>query len=186
MSETTVEQTAPATPGPSPAEQTPPASDPQTFNQEQVNALLAEQKRKERERFAGYDDLKAKAAEFDKLQEASKTEQQRAAEAARQAQEDAAAARSEALRYKAAATHKVEADYFDLLGNGTEDEISSRAERLGGLLKENAAMKAELEALRAGKTAPTPGRPVEALKPGATPEHNQSEDDVLYNSLFGG
>lgn len=185
MSETTTEQTATttATPG-APAEQT--ATETQTFNQEQVNALLAEQKRKERERFAGYDDLKAKAEEFDKLQEASKTEQERAAEAARKAQEDAVAARSEALRYKAAATHKVEADYFDLLGTGTEDEIASRAERLGGLLRENAAMKAELEALRAGKPAPTPGRPVEALKPGATPENNQSEDDVLYNSLFGG
>lgn len=185
MSETTTEQqpTAAAT---TTTEQQPTTTEAQTFNQEQVNALLAEQKRKERERFAGYDDLKAKAEEFDKLQEASKTEQERAAEAARKAQQDAADARSEALRYKAAATHKVEADYFDLLGSGTEDEITSRAERVGGLLTELATLRAEVEALRAGKPAPPNGRPVEALKPGATPENATSEDDVLYNSLFGG
>lgn len=35
------------------------------------------------------------------------------------------------------------------------------------------------------KPAPTSVRPVAALKPGATPENQQSEDDVLYNSLFG-
>lgn len=183
MSETTTEPAA--TTEPTATESTTTSTEPQTFNQEQVNALLAEQKRKERERFAGFDDLKTKAAEFDKLQEASKTEQQRAADAARQAQEDAAAARSEALRYKAAATHKVEADYFDLLGSGTEDEITSRAERVGALLTELATLRAEVEALRAGKPAPTTGTPVAALKPGATPENTQTQDDVDYAALFG-
>lgn len=157
----------------------------QTFSQEQVNALLAEQKRKVSERFAGFDDLKAKAEKFDEAQEAAKSEQERAADAARRAQEEANAARSEALRYKAAATHKVDADYFDLLGGGTEEEITGRAERVGGLLSELASLRAEVEALRAGRPAPTNGRPVVALKPGATPESAQTEDDVLYNSLFG-
>lgn len=118
-------------------------------------------------------------------EEASKTEQQRVAEAAAKAQQEAQEARSEALRYKAAATHGIGSDYFDLLGSGDEDTINSRGERLGTVLREHAAMKAELEALRAGKPAPANGRPVESLRPGATPENNQSEDDVLYNSLFG-
>ena len=163
-----------------------PVSQPQSFTQEQVNALLAEQKRKVSERFVGFDDLKAKAEEFDKAQEAAKTEQQKAAEAAQRAQQERDEARAESLRYKAAATHGVDADNFDLLGSGSEEEIASRAERVGNLIRENAAMKAELEALRAGKPAPANGRPVEALKPGATPEHAQSEDDVLYSQLFGG
>lgn len=183
MSETTTE---PVSTEPKAAEPTPTPDPPQAFSQEQVNALLAEQKRKERERFAGFEDLKTKAEQFDKLQEASKSEQERAADAARQAQAEAQEARSEALRYKAAATHKVEADYFDLLGNGTEDEITSRAERVGGLLTELASLRAEVEALRAGKPAPTSSVPVTALKPGATPENTQTEDDVLYSSLFGG
>lgn len=165
------------------AEQKP--AETQTFNQEQVNALLAEQKRKEREKFAGYDDLKKKAEQFDAAQEAAKSEQERAADAARKAQADADSARSEALRYKAAATHKVDPDYFDLLGSGTEEEIASRAERVGGLLQvqaENEQLKAELEALRQGKPAPLTQRPTAALKPGATAEQIPSAEDDSYPS----
>src|SRR5690348_5375333 len=117
MSETTTETQPQQPEGAQPAEQQP--TQPQTFNQEQVNALLAEQKRKERERFADYDSLREKAQKFDEVEQASKSEQERAADAARQAQEEAANARSEALRYKAAATHRVDADYFDMLGVGT-------------------------------------------------------------------
>lgn len=180
MSETTTE--APEAKAPE-AEQKPAES--QTFNQEQVNALLAEQKRKERERFAGYDDLKKKAEQFDAAQEAAKSEQERAADAARKAQADAESARSEALRYKAAATHKVDPDYFDLLGTGSEEEIASRAERVGGLLKvqaENEQLKAELEALKQGKTAPPNHRPTAALKPGATAEQIPAAEDDSYPS----
>ncbi len=163
----------------------PKSTETPSFSQEQVNALLAEQKRKERERFAGYDDLKAKATEFDKLAEAQKTEQQRHAEAAAKAQKDADEARAETLRYKAAAEHGVGKDYFDLLGSGDEETITARAERVGSLVKENAQMKAELEALRAGKPAPVTGRPTEALKPGATPEQAKTEDDVIYERIYG-
>jgi phage terminase Nu1 subunit (DNA packaging protein) len=50
-----------------------------TFTQEQVNALVAEAKRKEREKIpTDYDDLKAKASKFDDLEQASKTELQKA------------------------------------------------------------------------------------------------------------
>ena len=41
--------------------------EPQTFTQEQVNSLLAEQKRKITERFSDYDEIKAKAAQVDTL-----------------------------------------------------------------------------------------------------------------------
>lgn len=63
---------------------------PQTFTQEQVNSLLAEQKRKHGEKFADYDDLKAKADQFDKLEEQSKTELQKAIERAEAAEKRAA------------------------------------------------------------------------------------------------
>lgn len=62
------------------------------------------------------------------------------------------------------------------------------AVRLQGSTREE--MVADAESLVAlvspAKPAPTAGRPVESLRPGATPENTQSEDDVLYNSLFGG
>jgi hypothetical protein len=182
MSESTPE------PAPPPAASVPEVQpEPQMIPQERVNALLAEQKRKERERFSDYDDLKAKAERLAQMEEASKTEQQRTAEAAQKAQQEAAEARAEALRYKAAATHKIDPDYFDLLGSGDEETIGTRAERVGSLLaaqREVEQLRAENEALRAGRPAPTTARPVESLRPGATPENALTEDDVLYNSLF--
>ena len=131
-------------------------------------------------------ELEPLASEAQKLKEAQQTEAERIAARAAAAERERDDARAEGLRYKAAATHGISEDYFDLLGTGDAETISGRAERVGGLLKENATLRAELEALRAGKPAPTNGRPVEALKPGATPEHATSEDDVLYSSLFGG
>ncbi len=49
-----------------------------TFTQEQVNALLAAEKRKAGERFGDYDALKEKAAKFDQLEQESKSELQKA------------------------------------------------------------------------------------------------------------
>lgn len=56
---------------PTPAEQ-------KSFTQEQVNALLADQKRKIGDKYADYDDVKAKAAKFEDLEQASKSELQKA------------------------------------------------------------------------------------------------------------
>lgn len=126
------------------------------------------------------------ARRLQEIEDAQKTEQQRLAERQTAIERERDEARAEGLRYKAAATHGIGEDYFDLLGSGDAETISARAERVGGLLKENATLRAEVEALRSGKPAPTSGTPVAALKPGATPEHTQSEDDVLYSSLFGG
>jgi chemotaxis protein histidine kinase CheA len=129
------------------------------------------------------------ARRLQELEDAQKTEAQRLADRQAAIERERDEARSEGLRYKAAAKHGVGEDYFDLLGTGDEEAINARAERVGSLLKlttENEQLKAELEALRAGKPAPVGGRPVPALKPGATPENAQTEDDVLYSSLFGG
>lgn len=126
------------------------------------------------------------AKKAQELEEAQKTEAQRLAERQVAVERERDEARAEGLRYKAAATHGIGQDYFDLLGSGDEETIAARAERVGGLIRENTQMKAELEALRAGKPAPSTGRPVEALKPGATPTNSESADDALYNSLFGG
>lgn len=48
------------------------------FTQEQVNAIVRDRLAKERAKYADYNDLKTKAAEYDKQQEASKTELQKA------------------------------------------------------------------------------------------------------------
>lgn len=51
-----------------------------TFTQEQVNALLAAEKRKASEKFSDYDDIKAKASKLDQIEQESKTELQKALE----------------------------------------------------------------------------------------------------------
>jgi len=128
------------------------------------------------------------AQELATIRESQKTESEKQADATARAVKDAADARAEALAYKLAAAHGVTPDNFDLLGTGSEDVITARAERVGNLLKvqaENTQLKAELEALRTGKPAPLTTRPVADLRPGATPQNATSEDDALYISLFG-
>jgi hypothetical protein len=79
------------------------------FTQDEVNRKFAEEKRRLQAKYDGYDDLKAKAAEFDKLQEENATELEKAVKAA-----DAAAradvtsktnARLVGAEVKAAAAH---------------------------------------------------------------------------------
>lgn len=109
------------------------------------------------------------AKRLQEIEDAQKTAEQKSAEQAAKVQRDLEAARSETLRYKAAATHRVSEDNFDLLGTGTEEEITARAQRVGSLeaaLAERDQLKAELEALKGASSTP---RPVDQLKPGAVP-----------------
>lgn len=53
-----------------------------TFTQEEVNKMIGERLSREREKYANYDELKAKAEKYDEVQEASKTELQKAEERA--------------------------------------------------------------------------------------------------------
>lgn len=125
-------------------------------------------------------ELQPMADQFRALEEASKSEAQRKDEALAAASRLAETAQAEAIRYKAAATHGITADYFDLLGSGTEDEITARAERISQLV---AAQVAATQVVPPG-SAPTT-RPVEQLRPGATPAGLNTEDDVIMARLFG-
>lgn len=118
--------------------------------------------------------------EYNKLVEAQKSEAQRQQDALTVAQRAAETARADADRYRAAATFGIPADDFDLLGSGSYEEIAARAERLAA--KNTAAQAAAITP--ASPTAPS-RRPVEQLRPGATPSGTESEDDVLYGALFG-
>jgi hypothetical protein len=122
-------------------------------------------------------ELEPVAAKARELEEAQKTEQQRQADALTAAQEAASKAQSEAVRYRVAAEHGISKDDFDLLGSGTEEEITARAVRI-------AERNAQIAALQGKPTAPGSERPVEQLRPGATPGEPKTEDDVLYAQLF--
>lgn len=70
------------TPSPTPApDPTPVVDEPKPYTQAELDRMFQDRVARERAKFGDYDDLKAKAAELDKLQEASKTDLQKAQDA---------------------------------------------------------------------------------------------------------
>ena len=57
-------------------------NEPKTFTQEEVNSIVAERLGRDRQKYADYESLKEKAEQFDKLQEANKSELEKANERA--------------------------------------------------------------------------------------------------------
>lgn len=186
MSEPATE--TPVTPAPQPPAQAPASWDDIFKGEDPVKVKEAlEHSRKWEQRakdnFAKVNELTPQAEQFRKLEEASKSEAQRQAEAVEAAKRDAETAKAETVRYKVAATHGIPAEHFDLLGSGTEEEITARATKIAALI---AAEKAAQPAPPAPPTgAPIPTRPVEQMRPGATPSDAESAEDVLYKQLFG-
>lgn len=177
MSEETPAVPAQEPPASTPAVETPPWGE--DFDAQKAWSLvqnLRADKDKLAQRPALSDEQRQQLGEYDKLVQASKSDAQRLEEAARTAQSDADQARAEAVRYKAAATHGISAEHFDLLGSGTEAEITARAEKLAALVAAKATVP---------PTAPPSTRPVQQLRPGATPGEAETEDDVLYAQIFG-
>lgn len=172
--------TEPVTPEAAPAPEAP-EQQPETPSSDTLPTWARESLTKANQEAAKYrtqvNELKPLADQFRALEESTKSDVQRATEAAEAARRDAENARAEAVRYKAAATYGIPADHFDLLGSGTEEEITARAEKLAALI--------------AAQNTPSPPpsapqrRPVEQLRPGATPSEVESEDDVIFARLFG-
>lgn len=72
-------------------QQTAEVAEQKTFTQEEVNGIVAERLSRDRQKFADYETLKMKAEEFDKMQEASKSELQKATEKAESLEKELAA-----------------------------------------------------------------------------------------------
>lgn len=104
------------------------------------------------------DQLRQAAQKQAELEEAQKTELQKATEKAQTYEQQLADMRSTNARLLAAATHNIPPELIDLLGAGSDEEIAARAELLAERLK-----------AAAPATAPSAQRPVEALTPGAAP-----------------
>lgn len=102
-----------------------------TFTQEEVNKVVQERLGKERAKFEDYDALKEKASKFDEMQEASKSELQKAQEKAAKLEAQLSSMKKDAevtaLRQKVAAEKGVPAD---LLYGETEEACQAQAEKL--------------------------------------------------------
>ena len=144
-----------------------------TFTQDDLDKAVSERVNREKAKlakFADYDDLKAKAEQFDQLTAAQKTAEQRAADDLAKAQKAAADALAEAVRYKAAGKAGIdpESDDFALIGSGDEETVMTRAARLGALLASEREL-AQLKEQQGRTQLPDSGRPRPVLRPGATP-----------------
>ena len=100
-------------------------------SQEELNAALKDRLARERAKFGDYNDLKAKAAKFDELEQANKSEVEKANERAVQAEKERDEARVEALRFKVATKFGVSDEDAELFLTGSdEDTLTRQAERL--------------------------------------------------------
>lgn len=108
----------------------------------------------------------------EEAQEAAKTEVQRATERAAEAERVAAERESQLNVLRAAAKHGIPEEDHDLLGSGTPEELDARAARL-----------ASRYAATAAPTPPPSNRPVEGLRPGASPTP-PAEPDNSYPAAW--
>ena len=127
-----------------PIEQQEPDAKPETkggseglITQEQMNKLLAAQKRDIEGQFSGFDDIKAKAEQFDALTETAKSDMQRLQEQLQSTtaswEADKATKASMAtqlLRQKISATLGLDADLWDRVTGSTEEDITTDVEKL--------------------------------------------------------
>ena len=96
-------------------------------SQEDLDRIIGERLARERSKFADYTDLKAKAEQFDALEEKNKTELQKALDRAASAEALAAEATKVSLRSEVAAAKNVPAS---LLSGSTKEELEAAADAL--------------------------------------------------------
>ncbi|WP_058725244.1 DUF4355 domain-containing protein [Curtobacterium luteum] len=106
---------------------TPPAS------QDELNRIIADRIARERAKFSDYDDIKSKASKFDELEAANRSELEKVSATASEWEQKAAAANSELVRLRVATKFGISEEDLDLLGSGSEEELTKRAERIKSL-----------------------------------------------------
>lgn len=112
---------------------------PRTFTQDEVDSIVKERLKREREKHADYDQLKEKAAKFDEAEEAAKSELQRSNERVQALEKELGEIKTQQQRQSiVAAVAKetgVDAELLAAMTGATEDEIKASAD----LLKEKFA-----------------------------------------------
>jgi len=119
-------------------------------SQDELNATLSDRLARERAKFADYNDLKAKAQQFDDLQQASKSEAQKTADRIAALEQELTSTKTEALRSRVQARFKIADEDAELFLTATdEDTLVKQAQRL--------AERAE-DRKKQGNRAPLQGR----------------------------
>ena len=127
----------------------------------------------------------AAATELQQLKQAQMTELEKAQSEAEAARRERDEARADHTRMMAAATYDLPVGLIDYLGDGTEEEISDRAEAIAGEIETTVQARVteilnragftvtdggEIQPASGGGRSVPPGRrPVESMRPGSAP-----------------
>ena len=136
-------------------------------SQDDLNRIITARVERERSKYGDYDDLRAKAAKLDEIEQANKTEAEKLAEAKVAAERERDAAKAEALRLRVATKHGISDEDADLFLTATDEAtLTKQAERLSA----RADRKSGHYVPRAGKNPPPPA----------------SDEREFVRNLFGG
>lgn len=115
---------------------TPKATEPEGGNwkapasQEELDSIVESRLARERKRYEGFDEYKAKAEKFDQAQQASKSDIEKATERAQKAEADLAASQQLALRSEIALTKGLTPTQAKRLVGSTREELEADADEL--------------------------------------------------------
>ena len=99
--------------------------------QDDLNAVIADRLKRERDKFKDYKDVKAKADRLDEIEQANKSELEKATEEITTTKAERDSARAEALRLRIAVEHGIGLEDADLFLTGTDEEtLRAQAKRL--------------------------------------------------------
>ena len=144
-----------------------PAEQERTFTQTELDAIVRDRLKREREKYADYADLQTKAKAYDEAQEAAKSELQKAVERAERAEAELTTLKQEQERSELVAKLAAE--------KGVSAEMLAR---MSGDVAENAEWLAQHDAAR-------PKYPLVTDK-GEISTPNTGANNEFVRSLFGG
>jgi hypothetical protein len=139
---------------------------PPEHTQEEFDELLKKMRSENHKLRSKLRETEPLARKAQEAEEASKSELQKALERAQEAINAKTQLETQNIRLELAVSHQLPPESIDLIGAGTREEMETNAKYLAAL---HAA---------ASKTQPPPtDRPVEGLRPGASPEPGNPPDD---------
>lgn len=107
------------------------AGQERTFTQDEVNAIVGKRLAEEKSKFSDYEDLKAKASKFDELEEANKSELQKATERANNLEAELQGMKkAEEIRQTREKIATETGIPSNLLTGNTEEECKAQAEAI--------------------------------------------------------
>lgn len=103
-------------------------------SQAELDKIIENRLGRERAKYSDYDDLKAKAEQFQKIEDEKKSEIEKATERANQAQAEAEKFQRENARLSVIAKHQIPEEFQDLVQGMDGDSLAASAEKVQKLI----------------------------------------------------